>query len=120
MATKGGEVKAVKAALTAGSNGAPAAAQVTPLPAKMIRNLVALGEEYRFDVLRFVAAATGPVTMADVVFELGGRVDPATLAVDWLKRRGWLTSERVPKVGGGGWNYRLSDAGRERLMALGG
>jgi hypothetical protein len=25
----------------------------------------------------------------------------------------------VPKGSGGGWCYRLSDAGRERLMALG-
>jgi DNA-binding transcriptional regulator PaaX len=47
------------------------------------------------------------------------RIGDPTLAVDWLKRRGWLVSERVAKGGGGGWSYRLSNAGRERLMAMG-
>jgi hypothetical protein len=119
MATKGG-VKAVKAVPTAGSNGAPTAARVTPLPARVIRNFAALGEEYRFEVLGFVAAATGPVTLGDVAEHPGFNAEAATLAVDWLKRHGWLASERVARGGGGGWCYRLSDAGRERLMALGG
>jgi hypothetical protein len=44
MAAKGvGGVKAVKAAPTAGSNGVTNFARTGPLPAKMIRNFVALG-----------------------------------------------------------------------------
>jgi hypothetical protein len=122
MATKGGGVKAVKAASTAGSNGALGAAKITPLPAKVIRNFVALGEPHRLAVLGYVAEAVRPVTMADVAGRLGGGATGETSAVgavDWLKQRGWLASERVPKGSGGGWCYRLSDAGRERLMALG-
>jgi DNA-binding transcriptional ArsR family regulator len=124
MATKGvGGVKAVKAAPTAGSNGAPAVARVTPLPAKVIRNLAALGEPRRLAVLGFVAAATGPVTLAEIEEHLGtqhlmGGGAAATLAVSWFKQHDWLASERVAKGGGGGWRYRLSDAGRERLLAL--
>jgi DNA-binding transcriptional ArsR family regulator len=125
MATKSGGVKAGKAAPTAGSNGAPAAAKITPLPAKVLRNLAAMGEPRRLAVLGFVAAATGPVTLAEIEEHLGtqhlmGGGAAATLAVSWLKQCGWLASERVPKGGGGGWSYRLSDVGRERLMALGG
>jgi DNA-binding MarR family transcriptional regulator len=120
MATKGGGVKAVKPVPTAGSNGAPAAAKITPLSAKVLRNLAALGGPYRLAVLGFVAAAAEPVTLADVAGHLGGGPGAASLAVDWLKQRGWLASERVPRGGGGGWCYRLSDTGRERLMALGG
>jgi DNA-binding transcriptional regulator PaaX len=72
-------------------------------------------------VLVCIAAATGPVTLPEVAEHIGpGLTEAATSAVDWLKRHGWLVSERVPKGGGGGWKYRLSDAGRERLMALGG
>jgi DNA-binding MarR family transcriptional regulator len=121
MATKGvGGVKAGKAVPTAGSNGAPAAAQVTPVPAKVIRNLAALGEPHRLAVLGFVAAASGSVTLAEIAEHLECTEYPTTPVVDWLKQHGWLTSERVPKGGGGGWCYRLSDTGRERLMAMGG
>jgi DNA-binding MarR family transcriptional regulator len=122
MAAKGvGGVKAVKAAPTAtGSNGAPAAAKITPLPAKVIRNLAALGEPHRLAVLGFVAAAAGPVTLAEIAKHLECTEHPTTFVVNHLKQRGWLASERVPKGSGGGWCYRLSDAGRERLMAIGG
>jgi hypothetical protein len=110
---------------TAGSNGAPAAAKITPVPAKVLRNVAALGEPHRLAVLSFVAAAAAPVTLADivdhlVVQNLTGDFERATSAVNWLKQHGWLASERVAKGDGGGWRYRLSDAGRERLMALGG
>jgi hypothetical protein len=137
MATKGGGVKAIKAAPMAGSNGVTNFARTGPLPAKVLRNLAALGEPHRLAVLGFVAAAAGPVTLADVAWHLSGDAEDtvlvvdylkkpkdcteaATLTLDWLKRRGWLAGERVPKGGGGGWCYRLSEAGRERLMALGG
>jgi hypothetical protein len=60
MATKGvGGIKAGKTAPTAGSNGAPAATKITPLPVKVLRNLAALGEPHRLKVLGFIAAATG-------------------------------------------------------------
>jgi DNA-binding transcriptional ArsR family regulator len=122
MATKGvGVVKAGKAVVpVAGSNGAPAAARTGPLPAKVIRNLAALGEPHRLAVLGFVAAAAGPATLDEIIEHARITAEHATQAIIWLKRRGWLASERVPRSGGGGWTYRLSDAGRERLMALGG
>jgi DNA-binding transcriptional regulator PaaX len=119
-------VKAVKAAPATGSNGTPAptlSARVKRMPAKVLKNLAALGEPHRLAVLGFVAAAAGPVTLADVAGRLGGGNTGETSAmgaVDQLKRHGWLASDRVPKASGGGWRYRLSDAGRERLMALGG
>jgi hypothetical protein len=122
MATKvSGGSKAVKAATTAtGSNGAATATiKVKPMPAKVVRNLAALGEPHRLAVLGFVAAAAGPVTLGEIE-ELLFDVGDLASAVNWLKQRGWLTSERVPKGSGGGWSYRLSDAGRERLLVLGG
>jgi DNA-binding MarR family transcriptional regulator len=123
MATKVSDgVKAVKAATQVTmSNGASTptlSARVKPLPAKVLRNLKALGEPHRLAVLGYVAAA-GSVTLFDVVDHLGCDDPTATSAVNWLKQRGWLASERVPKGGGGGWRYRLSDAGRERLLVLG-
>jgi hypothetical protein len=106
------------------SNGAatPAlSARVKPLPAKVVKNLTALGDLYRLEVLVCIAAASGPVSLPEVAEHIGpGLTEAATSAVNWLKQRGWLASERVPKGGGGGWRYRLSDAGRERLMAMGG
>jgi hypothetical protein len=123
MATKSGGVsKAVKAATTVvGSNGAPAAAtKIKPLPVKVIRNLAALGEPYRLAVLGVFAGAATPLTLAFFEGLLLGDAEDVTLAVNHLKRLGWLTSERVPKGSGGGWWYQLSEAGRERLMALGG
>jgi DNA-binding MarR family transcriptional regulator len=114
----GGMNKAVKAAPTARSNGAPPVAKVTPLPAKVLRNLAVLGEPHRLAVLGFVAAAAGPVTLYDVVDRLGCDDPTATEVVNHLKQRGWIVGDRVPKASGGGWTYRLSDAGRERLLAL--
>jgi hypothetical protein len=139
MAAKGSGVsKAGKATTPAGSNGAPVAtAKAKPVPAKVVRNLAALGEPHRLAVLGVVAAATAPVTLADVAGRLESSdeaavlvvdylkkpkdcTEAATLAVTWLKQRGWIVGERLPKgSGGGGWRYRLSVAGRERLMALG-
>jgi hypothetical protein len=126
MAAKvSGVSKATKASTPAGSNGAATpmlSIRIKPLPAKVLKNLAALGEPHRLAVLGFIAAAAGPVTMGDVAGRLGGGNTGETSAmgaVDYLKRHSWLASDRVPKSGGGGWRYRLSDAGRERLMALG-
>jgi hypothetical protein len=121
MAAKvSGGNKADKAATMVGSNGAAVAAtKIKPMPAKVVRAVAALGEQYRFEALGFIAASE-PVTISEVTGALGGRAEAATLAVNWLKQHGWLTGERVPKGSGGGWRYRLSDAGRERLMAMGG
>jgi DNA-binding MarR family transcriptional regulator len=123
MSAKSG-IKAGKAATQVTmSNGAATptlSARVKPLPAKVLKNLAALAEPHRLVVLGYVAAAAGPVTLSDVADRLRTTTETATSAVNWLKQRGWLASERVPKGGGGGWQYRLSDAGRERLMALGG
>jgi hypothetical protein len=121
MATKvSGVSKAGKAATTVGSNGAATSVKINPLPAKVVRTLEALGEPHRLEVLGFVATIAWPVTLADVARHLDGDTEAATLAVNWLKQKGWLTSERMPKGSGGGWRYRLSDAGRERLMVIGG
>jgi chromosome segregation and condensation protein ScpB len=122
MATKvsGGSKASKTATAVVGSNGAATVtAKVKPLPAKVVRAVAALGEQYRFEALGFIAASE-PVTISELTGALGGRAEAATLAVTWLKQKGWLTSERVPKASGGGWRYRLSDAGRERLTALGG
>jgi hypothetical protein len=121
MATKvSGGSKVSKTATAVGSNGAATAtAKVKPLPAKVVRAVAALGEQYRFEALGFIAASE-PITISELTGALGGRAEAATLAVNWLKQKGWLASERVPKASGGGWRYRLSDAGRERLLALGG
>jgi hypothetical protein len=125
MAAKvsGGMSKAGKAATqVTRSNGAPvapAATRVKPLPSKVLKNLAALGEPYRLAVLGVFAGAATPLTLAFFEGLLLGDADDTALAVNHLKRLGWLTSERVPKSDGGGWCYRLSDAGRERLMALG-
>jgi predicted ArsR family transcriptional regulator len=96
-------------------------ARVAPIPAKVLKQAAVLSEPGRFAVLAYVAAARGAVTQGDVAGYLGdSRLDvPAIL--DHLKRRGWVVAERIPAGGGGpGWKYRLSDTGRERLMALGG
>jgi DNA-binding transcriptional ArsR family regulator len=122
MAAKvsGGSKASKTATAVVRSNGAATPAKVKPMPAKVVRNLAALGEHYRIEVLGLLAAAAGPVTMTEIEEHIRGRADGAMEAVIWLKQKGWLTSERVPKSSGGGRRYRLSDAGRERLMALGG
>lgn len=103
------------------ANGTPAAARVKPVSAKVLKALAALGEPDRLAVLGFLARQTGPVKLEEIVVaHLGANPEKVTLVVDHLKRRGWLDAERAPKGNGGGWRYRLSDAGRERLMALGG
>jgi NaMN:DMB phosphoribosyltransferase len=124
MATKvsGGSKVAKVAPQVTMSNGAATptlSARVKPLPAKVLRNLAALGEPHRLAVLGFVAAAGRPVTLDDVAGHVGDDTEAATLIVNHLKQRGWLVGDRVPKSSGGGWTYRLSDAGRERLLALG-
>jgi DNA-binding transcriptional ArsR family regulator len=124
MATKvSGVSKATKAApQVTMSNGAATptlSARIKPLPAKVLKTLAALGDPRRMAVLRYVAANPRPITLAEIEEYLGD-VDDATSAIDYFKRRGWLVGDRVPKASGGGWTYRLSDAGRERLLALGG
>jgi DNA-binding MarR family transcriptional regulator len=96
-------------------------ARIAPVPAKVLKQASVLGEPGRFPALAYIAAARGAVTLA----ELEGHLDNSRLDVpailDHLKRRGWVVAERIPAGGGGpGWRYRLSEAGRERLMALGG
>jgi DNA-binding MarR family transcriptional regulator len=96
-------------------------ARVAPIPAKVLKQAAVLGEPGRFPALAYIAAARGPVTLAELEGHLGPLRANVPVILDHLKRRGWVVAERIPAGGGGpGWKYRLSDTGRERLMALGG
>jgi DNA-binding MarR family transcriptional regulator len=96
-------------------------ARIAPVPAKILKQAAVLGEPGRFPALAYIAAARGAVTLADLEGHLGPLRANVPAILDHLKRKGWVVAERIPAGGGGpGWRYRLSDAGRERLMALGG